>query len=84
MPSTTDACHGLLLEPCLQAGSKVMDVGCGSGFLTSCMAHMVGGKGTVYAIDYLEGLVELSVGNIEKSDGDFLKDRRVQCILGDG
>ena len=33
------------LEPFIRPGSHVLDVGSGSGYLTACMAEMVGPKG---------------------------------------
>ena len=40
--------HGYALEwlaEHLQPGRKVLDVGCGSGYLTACFASMVRGEG---------------------------------------
>jgi len=34
-----------LLDEFLQPGMKALDVGCGSGYFSACMGHMVGEKG---------------------------------------
>lgn len=37
---------------------KVLDLGCGPGFFTMEMAHMVGDKGKVYAADLQQGMLD--------------------------
>jgi len=54
------------LSPFLRQGSIILDVGCGSGFLTACMANMVGDEGRVYGIDIIPYLVDLSKKNISR------------------
>jgi protein-L-isoaspartate(D-aspartate) O-methyltransferase len=73
-----------LLEPFIQPGAKVLDVGCGSGYLLTAMSHMVGEEGRVFGIDYIQGLVDLSLGNMSKEDGILLDSGRVVVTLGDG
>ena len=72
------------LLPNLVAGATVLDVGCGSGYLCTCMAHLVGESGRVVGIDYVKGLTDLSVANISKDDGALLESGLVQIVLGDG
>jgi len=50
----------------------VLDVGCGSGYLTAAMARMVEPKGRVVGIDIVKPLVSLAKNNIEKADDDLL------------
>lgn len=79
--------HSLeLLAPFLFPGSHALDVGSGSGYLTACMAHMVGPSGKVIGIEYVGQLVELSLANMAHSDGDsiFLATGVVEFIEGDG
>lgn len=47
-------------------GARVLDVGSGSGYLTACMAYMVGPTGFVDGIDIVPELVEESKQNIQK------------------
>jgi protein-L-isoaspartate(D-aspartate) O-methyltransferase len=46
-------------------GAKVLDVGCGSGYLTAVIARL-NPTASVYGIDYIDGLVALSEANIRK------------------
>lgn len=75
--------HALALEVLndkLVDGAKVLDVGSGSGYLTVCMAHLVGPRGTVYGIDHIKQLVELSKENITKDCPELLTSGRVKLL----
>lgn len=73
---------------------KILDVGCGSGYLTACFGRMVdrgsGGpipplvKGNVYGIDVFPELVEFTTSNINHADGDLFESGTVQLGVGDG
>jgi len=71
------------LEEHLKPGMKVLDVGCGSGYLTACMAHMVGPTGKVVGIDHIDVLVKMSRDNITK-DCPALLEGTITLITGDG
>jgi protein-L-isoaspartate(D-aspartate) O-methyltransferase len=70
-----------ILEPFLNENSKVLDVGCGSGYLTACFGKLCG---KVYGIEHIQGLVDLSKDNIAKSDIDMIQSGKVKILLGDG
>merc|ERR1712112_302606 len=54
--------HALeLLKDHLKPGCRALDVGSGSGYLTACMAHMVGEQGLVVGIDHIAQLVDASL-----------------------
>jgi len=77
--------HALeVLKDKLLPGEKALDVGSGSGYLTACMAMMLGDNGTAVGIDHIPELVEMSRRNIEKANPDFLKSGRVKLLVGDG
>lgn len=46
-----------MMENHLQSGARALDVGSGSGYLTVCMAEMVGKEGRVYGIEHIPQLV---------------------------
>ncbi|KAJ8721582.1 hypothetical protein PYW07_002357 [Mythimna separata] len=65
-------------------GENALDVGSGSGYLTACMAMMVGEEGKVIGIDHINELVTLAIKNIKSGNGDLLQTERVKLIVGDG
>lgn len=66
------------LKDKLKDGAKVLDVGSGSGYLTACMAHMVGPSGVVYGVDHIKNLVDQSIVNITNDCKDLLNSGRVK------
>jgi len=64
-----------LLAPKLHGdGATVLDVGCGSGYLTACFHRMVAPNGgRAFGIDYLDELTNLSKSNISKDDRALLR-----------
>ena len=66
---------------------KILDVGCGSGYLTACFGRMLqsaGGSGKCIGIDCVPELVSISVQNMMKRDADLLADGLVTLKPGDG
>lgn len=47
-------------------GDKVLDIGSGSGWTSALLAHMVGAKGAVYAVEKVPQLVEFGRANCER------------------
>ncbi|XP_029195165.2 protein-L-isoaspartate(D-aspartate) O-methyltransferase-like [Acropora millepora] len=77
--------HALeILKDNLFEGAKALDVGSGSGYLTACMAEMVGKTGKVIGIDHISELVEQSKRNIKKGNADLLESGQLVIITGDG
>uniref|UniRef100_A0A0M3IAY0 Protein-L-isoaspartate(D-aspartate) O-methyltransferase n=1 Tax=Ascaris lumbricoides TaxID=6252 RepID=A0A0M3IAY0_ASCLU len=72
------------LKDHLKEGDTALDVGSGSGYLTVCMAQMVGETGKVVGIDHIKELVDLSKRNIEKNHAHLLTSGRVIMVEGDG
>ncbi|KAL7547506.1 hypothetical protein ACHAWF_010797 [Thalassiosira exigua] len=95
-----------LLPPLLRASKdrpdrplSILDVGCGSGYLTAVFGRMVEPKssrkmspsasselneGKVYGIDVVPQLVEMSKKNIRKEDADLFDSGTVEVLLRDG
>ncbi|KAL0565153.1 hypothetical protein V5O48_016877 [Marasmius crinis-equi] len=71
----------------LRPGSKVLDVGSGSGYLVAVLHHLVspGEGGKVVGIEHVEELVDWSKENLVK-DGlkDQLESKTIQVVAGDG
>ncbi|KAL4882315.1 protein-L-isoaspartate O-methyltransferase [Aspergillus karnatakaensis] len=77
----------------LQPGSRVLDIGSGSGYLTHVIARLVmdqspneGSKGQVIGVDHIQELVTMAESNMGKSeDGrNLLAAERVKFIKADG
>jgi len=78
--------HALeLLQNHLKPGMRALDVGSGSGYLTVCMALMVGKTGKAVGIDHIPELVEMGRDNIKK-DGkqDLVDSGQIELVVGDG
>eukprot|EP00397_Hematodinium_sp_SG-2012_P024425 GEMP01025444.1.p1 GENE.GEMP01025444.1~~GEMP01025444.1.p1 ORF type:complete len:235 (+),score=50.42 GEMP01025444.1:178-882(+) len=79
------------LEHFMQPGARVLDIGCGSGYLSAAMARMVADPpdtvdktGLCVGIDYISDLVELAMKNVMKGDGELLAEKRLILLQGDG
>ncbi|GHJ86454.1 hypothetical protein NliqN6_2856 [Naganishia liquefaciens] len=77
------------LEDFLRPGMRVLDVGCGSGYLTAVMHRMVSPtdsdiKGTVIGIDHLSGLTDLSVRNLKNDGVETGSGKGIEIVTGDG
>lgn len=69
-----------LLQP--QKGQKIMDIGYGSGWTSALLAHIVGAKGHVFAIEIVPALFAFGKANIAKFN--FIKKGRVSVFCRDG
>ena len=74
----------------LQAGSRVLDVGSGSGYLTAIFHHLISPengrpKGKVVGIDHIAELVDWSKENLKRDGlGPALESGQIEMITGDG
>ena len=73
-----EALYPALVRP----NDRILDVGCGSGYLTAVFARL-NPSATVYGIDCVPELVHLSRRNINKEDGDLLAWNRVRLQAKD-
>ncbi|PIK55848.1 putative protein-L-isoaspartate(D-aspartate) O-methyltransferase [Apostichopus japonicus] len=74
-------CLGIVKES-LDRGQYMLDVGSGSGYLTACMAVMVGETGKVVGIDHIPELVRGATENIRRSNPELMD--RIKMVVGDG
>ena len=65
-------------------GARVLDVGCGSGFLCVAFSKMMNDQGLVVGIEHIKELAELSVTNISKSNKELLEKGVIKIFEGDG
>lgn len=79
-----NACESLL--PFLRPGSRVLDVGSGSGYLTHVLAELVKPGGTVVGVEHIQPLVDMGTKNTRKSEeGRALMDGGgIQYVCADG
>ncbi|KAJ6178353.1 hypothetical protein N7519_008814 [Penicillium mononematosum] len=73
----------------LKPGSRVLDIGSGSGYLTHVLANLVtspGNQGQVIGIDHIPELTDLARTNMDKSKSGsgLLASQTVKFITGDG
>jgi protein-L-isoaspartate(D-aspartate) O-methyltransferase len=74
-----------LLEDYLKPGIKVLDVGSGSGYLTLCLAKMIG-SGSVFGLDHIEELINIAIENINNSNPELVNGENIsiRMVHGDG
>lgn len=73
--------HALeLLKDHLIKGEKALDVGSGSGYLTVCMALMVGDTGSAIGIDHIPELIEFAENNVKNDKPELLENGRVKFV----
>ena len=73
-----------MVAPLLQPGSKVLDVGSGSGYLTACFARLVQPQGRAIGIESSPELVKFSKQNVLKQDGDLVDHDQISFFVADG
>ncbi|GAA5908191.1 hypothetical protein JCM8208_000338 [Rhodotorula glutinis] len=81
------------LEPFLQPGSNVLDIGSGSGYLLSIFHQLVGPSGTVLGVEHIPALVERAHENLARDEavsgavvreGEGEGEGKVRCVVADG
>ncbi|KAK2583116.1 hypothetical protein KPH14_009142 [Odynerus spinipes] len=77
--------HALeLLEENLSDGGRALDVGSGSGYLTACMAYMLGPRGFAVGIEHIPELQAMAKASTEKHYPELLTSGCVELVVGDG
>jgi protein-L-isoaspartate(D-aspartate) O-methyltransferase len=81
------------LKDYIKEGSKVLDVGSGSGYLyfniyflirTLAFSKMMNDKGLVVGIEHISQLYQLGIKNISKSHLNLLDSGKIEILEGDG
>jgi protein-L-isoaspartate(D-aspartate) O-methyltransferase len=79
--------HGYALEwlkDHLVPGSRVLDVGSGSGYLTLCMAEMMNYSGIVVGLEHIKELANNSIKSINQCRPHALRDGAIEIVEADG
>lgn len=73
------------LEPYLQPGARVLEVGSGSGYLTAGMALLVGESGKAVALDHIPELMYAMRKSVQQTPAQKLVDAgALSFVVGDG
>ena len=64
----------------IRPGTKVLEVGAGSGYHAATLAEIVNGEGHVFAVEFLDRLVAVARTNLERAGYT----PRVTLVQGDG
>jgi len=84
---TSPYMHAIALEALhdsLQPGMKALDIGSGSGYLTVCMALLLGPQGKAIGLDHSQDLIRQSEVNVSKSHKDLLSQGTLIFKVGEG
>ncbi|XP_053978972.1 protein-L-isoaspartate(D-aspartate) O-methyltransferase [Hylaeus volcanicus] len=73
-----------ILEEKLRNGARALDVGSGSGYLTACMATMIGPNGLTIGIEHIPELKAFAEENIKRDNPQLLQSGRIELVVGDG
>lgn len=65
------------LQP--EKGDKILEVGAGSGYQAAILSRLVGNKGKIYSVEFIEKLAGKAEENLRKLDIE-----NVEVIVGDG
>jgi protein-L-isoaspartate(D-aspartate) O-methyltransferase len=78
--STQPTMMAIMIEQLgLELGSRVLEIGSGTGYNAAILAHIVGDNGSVITVDIDQDIVDEAAGNLSKTGYD-----NVKCICGDG
>eukprot|EP01080_Neovahlkampfia_damariscottae_P007393 gene7393-11715_t len=74
------------LKDYLKEGMVALDIGSGTGYLTACMARMVGPSGRAYGVEYIKPVYEESIENLNKDPfhRELLKKKQIEIKCDDG
>ena len=61
-----------------------MDIGFGSGYLTTCLSLLAGPGSITYAVEHIPELVSFAKRNIQKDHPELLENNRIILMCSDG
>ncbi|KAI5745451.1 hypothetical protein M8J76_011204 [Diaphorina citri] len=68
----------------LHRGAKVLEIGSGSGYLATLMAHLVGPTGHVTGLEHMMDIAIESIANISTNHIDLIANETIEIIHKDG
>jgi len=71
------------LEPVLKPGARALDLGSGSGYVTACMAELVGKRGKVIGVELYPTLAMEAEHNVRRSHADLMDSGRIHFRVAD-
>jgi len=77
-------CAEILKDYVTRPKARILDVGCGSGYLSAVFAKMAASDAKIIGIDYVPELVDFATKNMKKSNKDQLDSGKVELKVGDG
>ena len=83
-PAAYEATVLQFLESHLTPNCKVLDIGSGTGYLTACIAKMIGPNGRVIGIEHIPQLVQQSIETLDKFYPHLKESGVLKVYLGDG
>ena len=72
------------LKNYLTEGSRALDIGFGSGYLTVAMSKMMNDKGCVIGIEHMKELYDFGIKNICKRHKNLIDNKKIELYLRDG
>ncbi len=84
---STPKVHSQTLETLLKhfkPGGKALDIGCGSGYFTTCMALAMGDKGKVFSVDHIQSICDFAKSNIMKNHKELIESNIIEFVNQDG
>ena len=78
----TMACEALY-PSLVRPNARILDVGCGSGYLTAVFARL-NPSATVYGVDYKPEMIEVAQRSLAKEHGDLMRASRIVLHTSDG
>ena len=68
----------------LKKDGKALDIGVGSGYMSTAMAIQLGQKGKVYAVDHIKEICDFAKSNIVKSHKELIERENIKFVVQDG
>eukprot|EP01017_Pseudomicrothorax_dubius_P021053 TRINITY_DN2277_c0_g1_i6.p1 TRINITY_DN2277_c0_g1~~TRINITY_DN2277_c0_g1_i6.p1 ORF type:complete len:312 (-),score=67.62 TRINITY_DN2277_c0_g1_i6:82-1017(-) len=73
-----------MMKKQLRSARRILEIGSGSGYFTTCLAHATPSNAVIYALEHVPQLAESSLRNIRKHHGSFLDSGKIVVLAQDG